>query len=49
MELRCIYPVMDTKKTLLPPLEDLAKTSIVLLQIGLQHNKEPRKELKKLL
>ena len=41
--------MFDTKKTPLPPLEDLVEAVTVLLQTGLQHNKEPRKELKKVL
>jgi len=41
--------VTDTKKTPLPPLEDLAGAVTVLLLTGLQHNKEPRKELEKIL
>ena len=49
MELRCLNLVMDIKKTPLPPLEDFADAVIVLLQTGLQHNKEPRKELEKIL
>ena len=49
VELRCLNPVADTKKTPLPPLEDLADAITVLLQHGLQQNREPRKELEKLL
>jgi hypothetical protein len=49
MELRCLNLVMDIKKTPLPPLEDFADAVIVLLLTGLQHNKEPRKELEKIL
>ena len=37
------------KKTPLPPLEDLAEAVTVLLHVGLQQHKEPRKELKKIL
>ncbi len=48
-ELRCLNPVLDTNKTPLPPLEDLAEAVTVILQVGLQHTKEPRKELKKIL
>ena len=44
-ELRCLNPVVDTKKTPLPPLEDLAEAVNVLLYVGLQPHKEPRKEL----
>ncbi len=42
-------PIDDTKKTPLPPLEDIADAVTFLLQTGLQHNKEPRKELDKIL
>ena len=49
MELRCINPVVDTKKTPPPPVEDLAEGFIVLLKAGLHHNKEPRKELENIL
>jgi hypothetical protein len=49
VELRFLNPVVDTKKTPLPPLEDLAEAVIILLQAGLQHNKEPRKELENIL
>ena len=49
MELRCLNQVLDTKRTPLPPLEDLAEAVIVLLLTGLQHSKEPRKELEKLI
>ena len=49
VELRCLNPVVDTKKTSLPPLEDLAEAITVLLQVGLHHNKEPRKELENIL
>jgi len=33
VELRCLNPVVDTKKTPLPPLEDLAEAGTVLLQV----------------
>ena len=42
-------PVADIKTTPLPPLEDLAEAVTVLLQVGLRHNKEPWKELEKIL
>ena len=45
MELRCLNPNIDTKKTPLPPLEDLAEAVTALLQAGLHHNMEPWKEL----
>jgi hypothetical protein len=47
VELCCLNPVVDTKKTPLPPMEDLAEAVTLLLQVGLHQNKEPRKELKK--
>jgi hypothetical protein len=48
-ELRCLDPVVDTKNTPLPPLEYLAEAVNVLLHVGLQQHKEPRKELEKLI
>ena len=35
VELRCLNPVVDTKKTPLPPLEDIAEGVAVLLKAGL--------------
>jgi hypothetical protein len=35
VELRCLNHVVDTKKTPLPPLEDLVEAVTVLLQVGL--------------
>ena len=49
VKFRCLDPVVDNKKTPLPPLEDLAEAVSVLLHVGLQPHKEPRKELDKLL
>ncbi len=49
MELRCLNPIMDTKKSPLPPLEDLAEAVDALMVAGLKPDKEPRKELEKLL
>ena len=49
VKLRCLNPVMDTNKTPLPPLEYLAEAITDLQQHGLRHNKEPRKELEKIL
>ena len=40
---------MDTKKSPLPPLEDLAEAVKALMAAGLKPDKEPRKELKKVL
>ena len=41
--------IMDTKKSPLPPLKDLDKAVEALMAAGLKPNKEPRKELEKLL
>ena len=49
MELRCLDHVEDTKKTPIPSLEDLSKAVTVLMQVELQHNKKPRKELETIL
>ena len=49
VELRSLNHVVDTKKTPLPPLEDLVVAVTIILQVGLQHNKEPRKELEKVM
>jgi hypothetical protein len=49
VDLRCLNPITETKKTPLPPLEDLAEAVTILFKVGLQHNTEPRRELKKLL
>jgi hypothetical protein len=35
VELRYLNPVIDTKRTLLPPLEDLAEAVTILLAAGL--------------
>ena len=48
-EFRCLNPVVDTKKTPVPPLEDLAEAVTILPKAGHQHNKDPRKELEKIL
>ncbi len=40
---------MDTKKTPLSPLKNLAKAVTILLSIRLHLNKEPRRELEKIL
>jgi len=47
VELRCLNPIVDTKRRPLPPLEDLAEAIYSLLAVGLQPNKEPRQELEK--
>ena len=49
VELRCLKPIMDTKKSPLPPLEDIAEAVEALIAAGLKPDKEPRKELEKLL
>jgi hypothetical protein len=49
VELRCQNPVLDTKRTPMPPLEDLAEAAKIFLTVGLQPNMEPRKELKNIL
>jgi hypothetical protein len=49
VELRCLNPVVDTKKSPLPPLEDLSEAVGTLMLSGLQPDKEPRKDLEKLL
>ena len=47
VELHCLNPIMDTKKSPLPPLEDLAMAVEALMAAGLKPDKEPRKELEK--
>ena len=49
VELRCLDPMMDTKKSPLPPLEDLSEAVEVFIVAGLKPEKEPRKELDKRL
>ena len=49
VELRCMNPIVDTKKSLLPPLEDLAEAVGALMATRLKPDKEPRMELEKLL
>ncbi len=49
VKLRCLNPIVDTKKNPLPPLEELAEAVYTLLTIGLKPNKEPRRELGKIL
>ena len=45
VELHCLNPIMDTKKSPLTPLEDLAEAMEALIAAGLKPDKEPRKEL----
>ena len=49
VELRCQNPITDTRKTLLPPLEELGETTETLLASGLKPDKVSRKDLLKLL
>ncbi len=49
MELRCLNPVVDTKKSPLSPLEDLSEAVGALMSSRLKPDKEPRKDLEKLL
>jgi hypothetical protein len=49
VELRCLNPIMDTKKSPLPPLEDIAEAMKALIAVCLKPDKEPRKDLEKLL
>ena len=47
VELPCLNPIVDTKKSPLPPLLDLAEIVEALLTVGLKIDKEPRREIKK--
>ena len=49
VELRCLNPILDTTKSPLPPLKDLAEAIEALIAAGLEPDKEPRKELEKQL
>ena len=49
MELRCLNPMMDTKKSPLPPMEDLSEAVEALIAARLKPDKKPRKELDKML
>ena len=49
MELHCLNPVANTRKTPLPPLEDLAEGKSTFIHAGLKNGSEPRKELDKTL
>jgi hypothetical protein len=42
-------PIVDTKKSPIPPLEDLAEGVETLMAVGLRLDKEPRRELEKLM
>ncbi len=47
VELQCLNPVADTRKTPLPSLEKLAEGTTALIESGLRLGTEPRCELKK--
>ena len=49
VKLRYLNPMMDTKKSPLPPLEDISEAVEALIAVGLKPDKEPRKELEKFL
>jgi hypothetical protein len=49
VELRCLSPITDTRKTPLPPLEDLAEATKTLLAAGLEPEKAPRKDFLNIL
>jgi hypothetical protein len=49
VELRCLNLIMNTKKSPLPPLEDISEAVEALIAVGFKPDKEPRKELEKLL
>jgi hypothetical protein len=49
VELRCMNPIVDKKKSPLSPLEDLAEVVEVIMGAGLKPNKELRRELEKLI
>jgi hypothetical protein len=50
LEFRCLNPLNDTKKSPLPPLEELADEAVTTITaVGLQPNKEHKKELEKAL
>jgi hypothetical protein len=48
VELRCQNIIPDTRKTPMPPLENLAEAAMTLLAAGLKPEKAPRNELVKL-
>ena len=49
VELICQNPIIDTRKTPLPPLEEIAEATEILLVEGLRRDKLPRKDLIKML
>ena len=48
-ELRCMNPMTDTKRSPLPPLEDLSEAVAALRDAGLKPDRKQRKELEKML
>jgi len=49
VELCCLNLDIDSKKTPLPPLENLVEAITIVLNLGLRRNKEPRKEPEKII
>ena len=49
VELRCLSPIVDTKKSPVPPLDDLAEVVEALKTSRLKPDKDPRRDLEKLL
>ena len=49
VEFRCLNPLTNTKKSPLPPLEEMAEAVSTLTTVGLKPQKERRKELEKVL
>jgi len=49
VELQCLNPVADTRKTPLPPLEELAEGTTALIESGLRLGTKPKRELEKTL
>ena len=45
VEHRCLNPIVDKKKSPLPPLEDLAEAVEALMAVGMNPDKEPRREM----
>jgi hypothetical protein len=46
-KLRCLDPIVDTKKSPLPPLKDLTEAVEAVMRVGLKPDKEPRREVEK--
>jgi len=49
VELQCLNPIADTRKTPLPPLEELAEGTTALIKAGLKHGALTRQDLDKSL